>query len=673
MSLGRCEMTYNYATWSQIHPSTRNNLQRKYSLYRFSNMNHTQSSNVRVKATKEPRRIVLFLPGHGGDYHQARSLFQRASETLFDLEDEIVRKDGNLYRHFLFLKTPSLLSTFDFLSIDFGEEATALLGGAAVRDQAEYVCDCISHIVTEINKKETDNVIPTITVVAHSMGGLAAKLASIQHNDNNGAISSLVTLSSPHLAPPIHVDGELARVYEDLKIGGWRWNNDQVKGTVPNGARNVALFAISGGEKDLMIYEPLTELNDQTLFSTPHHISIPPWFSISSKNIPSVGFSIDHQAILWCHQLVNPLALSVLLATSCGDRTLSSCSPQRRLELLQTGMGLNDVEKPSNQLAKPVISMIVGQDISHLFYGTSSLSSVIASFPVRFLSPFLVSLFMLSVILSENKLRLQIAHENKFIVFIGSCFFFLSMCVLSNVFGDHYYAHPVSVLFVTLLAFANLHWPLSFITSTWAKMWRNHHSSLKNGASLLFSFVTLFTGTALLAMLVMYEPSNGRHLIESFILLVVSSRSIIVLIEELVQCPQNAANALGASLALSPSFIGPIARALEILIVPFVIRCREEGLSFRSLEKGMMEFGFDASLPVHHNDRVLVTSALHLLAYPYFLKALIGKVGPDDDKHTAFSPRIKNGILIVIVLLGWNRASLLPFISTTIAIISILL
>jgi len=619
---------------------------------------------------------VLFLPGHGGDYHQARSLFQRASETLFDLEEEIARKDGNLYRQFVSLKTSSLFSTFDFLSIDFGEEATALLGGAAVRDQAEYVCDCISHIVKKINK-ETDNVKPSITVVAHSMGGLAAKLAFIQHNDNNSAISSLITLSSPHLAPPIHVDDELARVYEDLKIGGWRWNNDQVESTVQSGARNIALFAISGGEKDLMIYEPLTELYDQPLFSTHHSSSpLPPWFSISSKNIPSVGFSIDHQAILWCHQLVNPLALSVLLATSCGDGlSLSSCSPQRRLELLQTGMGLSDVEKPSDKLAISVIRMIVGQDVSHLIYGTSSLRNVIASLPVRFLSPFLVSLFMLSFILSENKFRLQIARENKFIVLIGSCFLFLSMCVLSNVFGDLYYAHPVSVLFVTLLAFASLHWPLSFITSTWAKIWRNHHSSLKNGASLLYSFVILFSGTALLAMLGMYEPSNGRHLIESFILLVVSSRSITVLIEELGRCPHNAANGLGASLALFPSFIGPIARALEILIVPFVIHCREEGFSFRSLEKGMMRFGFDASL--HYNDRVLVTSALHLLAYPYFLKALIGKVGPDDDRQRDSEgslTTVKVGILVVSVLLqGWNQASLLPYISTTIAIISFLL
>jgi hypothetical protein len=98
----------------------------------------------------------------------------------------------------------------------------------------------------------------------------------------------------------------------------------------------------------------------------------------------------------------------------------------------------------------------------------------------------------------------------------------------------------------------------------------------------------------------------------------------------------------------------------------------------------MMRFGFDASL--HYNDRVLVTSALHLLAYPYFLKALIGKVGPDDDKQRdsegslaalkvrAFFSRIKIGILVVSVLLqGWNQATLLPYFSTTIAIISFLL
>lgn len=673
-----CEMTYNYATWSQIHPFTKESLRRKYSLYRYSNLNHTHLRHGSGKTTSE-RRIVLFLPGHGGDYHQARSLFQRASETLFDLEEEISRKEGNLYLKFSSLQATDHFSTFEFLSIDFGEEATALLGGAAVRDQAEYVHDCISHIVRrKLDNKAGEVVVssnvPTITVVAHSMGGLAAKLAAIKVSDFKSAISSIVTLSSPHLAPPVQIDVELAQVYQDLRSNGWKWSYDHERDSLMNAAQNVALFAISGGEKDSLIWEPLTQLNEPSVLS--NHISSlqPPWLSISSRNIPAVKFSIDHQAILWCRQLLNPLALSVLLATSCGGNG-DACSPHRRLGLFREGMGLEDVAESTSRSQGSVLSVIVGQDIDLLFSGTYSLRNTLAAFPVRFLSPFLVSLFVLSFsLIDSHKLWIQIKRQSYFSILFFSSTCFLFMCFLTFMFGEHYHAHPVTVTIVTTLAFACLYWPLFYISSFCSRKVRDHQKLIKFSLSLLLVLVSLFSGMALLSM---YEPTNGRQLIESFILIVIASRSIIFFVEELVQWPQHAVSALGASLSLFPCFIGPIARALEILIKPFCIRTLEEGLLFRFLEKGVARFSFDFSVPYDSTDRILVTSTLHLFAYPYFLKALKGNVDP-DDKHQerdllrsskgAF-PRIVVACLVIgtLAIQGWNDASILPLISSTIA------
>jgi hypothetical protein len=662
MTRNKCEMTYNFASWTQISPTlTKDRLSRKYSFYRFSNLNHSSNlnSNNNSLESRLEKKVILFLPGHGGDYQQARSLFQRASETLFDLEEENSHKNGQIYELFSSLSvgktnTPVSFLSFDFLSINFGEEATALLGGAAVRDQAEYVKDCILYIVKTKRVEMGKNYNIDITLVAHSMGSLAAKLAVINLGEYSRSISSIISLSSPHLAPPVQVDSEMSRVYKELKNEGWMWNNEKNKNT-RQVARNIPFLAISGGEEDFMIWEPLARLKDDRMAFN-RQDQLPPWSWVSSPTIPKVGFSIDHQAILWCRQFINPLALSVLLASSCRDQ----CTPQERLELLQRGLGLyskstitlSSASETSNYTfpmdttrleTVSAISILAGQDVDLFFSNIYSIRNILAVLPIRFLSPFLVSLFIISLFFSQELWTwIKIEEERKIRLFYSCIFLMLFLGYLTYIYGETRHAHPVTIFIVTTLSIVILLGPISFITSlVFSRLWKLDKKITEN---ILFIFYTVAIAFATHEFINSSSTSllQNRVFIEALILLVFTVRCIIVLLYELTNWPQTATVVLGMSVSIFPSYIGPVARAIEVLKFPK---------------------GFYSTSILTSDDRIFVTSSLYLLAYPYFLQKLRKGRREEERRYTFF-----NLVVFGLAIQGWSDATVLPLVTVIIVI-----
>ena len=51
-----------------------------------------------------------------------------------------------------------------------------------------------------------DNPPTSVVLVAHSMGGIVARLATLQKNYNSESINTIFTLSTPHSMPRITLD-----------------------------------------------------------------------------------------------------------------------------------------------------------------------------------------------------------------------------------------------------------------------------------------------------------------------------------------------------------------------------------------------------------------------------------------------------------------------------------
>ena len=63
---------------------------------------------------------------------------------------------------------------FDYFSVDFNEEFSALYGGSLSR-QSDFVAACVDHILSKYMKVEVVKRPKSVILVGHSIGGLIAK------------------------------------------------------------------------------------------------------------------------------------------------------------------------------------------------------------------------------------------------------------------------------------------------------------------------------------------------------------------------------------------------------------------------------------------------------------------------------------------------------------------
>ena len=142
---------------------------------------------------------VLFLPGNGGDFKQARSLGHELA----------------------FLEGSRSFATY---AANFKEELSAHDGRLVLR-QAAFAARCVA----ALNAKHAGGVV----VVGHSMGGVAGVLAA-----RNASTVAVLALAAPLAGHPFAADRTLAGVYDDLR----------------DGADDVTVVAsISGGPRDWQI------------------------------------------------------------------------------------------------------------------------------------------------------------------------------------------------------------------------------------------------------------------------------------------------------------------------------------------------------------------------------------------------------------------------------------
>lgn len=203
---------------------------------------------------------VLYVHGSGGSYRQVRSL---ASQTARD-----------------FAEAPRGVS-LDWFAVDFREELSAHAAGV-LEAQAEFVAQSVADIAALGDGPAPRHLI----LVGHSMGGVVAKAALLRAPRGPGAprIPLLVTLASPNAAHPFLAEHALAAFYRELQVA---WAGAPLK---------PAVLSVSGGWRDTLVDEGLALERGSHAVST------------STEGVPGVMLSADHQAIVWCNELVRKLA-----------------------------------------------------------------------------------------------------------------------------------------------------------------------------------------------------------------------------------------------------------------------------------------------------------------------------------------------------------------------------
>ncbi|KAI7870611.1 PGAP1-like protein-domain-containing protein [Spinellus fusiger] len=173
--MSRCEMSY---AWPSYQPTPLlSRLDKKYTLYLYRDT----WTDPHVNPYAMP---VLFIPGHAGSYKQVRSI---ASAVAFH--------QGGTH--------------LDIYTVDLNEELSAL-DGRLLKDQAEYMNDCIKHL---LDLYATDSVV----LLAHSMGGIVARTMLTLPNHPPHSVHTLITLATPHVTAPLLLDSVIERLYRLLR------------------------------------------------------------------------------------------------------------------------------------------------------------------------------------------------------------------------------------------------------------------------------------------------------------------------------------------------------------------------------------------------------------------------------------------------------------------------
>lgn len=267
----QCSMTYMFEHPQYIKvdlPIEMGNEFSRYNLYVYSEGSLAEHLEKRIFDGIP----VLFIPGNAGSYKQVRSV---ASVALRKSIDE------NKYK-----------THFDFFSLDFGEEMSALYG-SVLQDQSRFTQKCISEILklykadlpSEQDPEATALPPSSVLILGHSVGGLVAKSLFLNPKFESQSVNTIITLATPH-NPVFFIDSDLHTFYEDVNLFWSEHSEDKLK--------HVTLVSIGGGIRDTQVRSDLTIHRSANL-------------SLLSTSAPEVWVSADHKCIVWCKQLVMAL------------------------------------------------------------------------------------------------------------------------------------------------------------------------------------------------------------------------------------------------------------------------------------------------------------------------------------------------------------------------------
>ncbi|KAM4124714.1 hypothetical protein ACB094_01G252200 [Castanea mollissima] len=318
-----CIMTYMYPTYIPISASEGVS-SAKYGLYLYHEGWRKIDFKEHIK--KLSGVPVLFIPGNGGSYKQVRSLAAESDrayqggplERTFYQEASLTPEEGGADFDSAGFQLPNqYTSKLDWFAVDLEGEHSAMDGGI-LEEHTEYVVNAIHRILDQyresydVRAKEgaatSGNLPKSVILVGHSMGGFVARAAIIHPRLRNAAVSTVLTLSSPHQSPPVALQPSLGHYFAHVNQ---QWRKGYEVQTSHTGhyvsdpiLSHVVVVSVSGGYNDYQVRTKLESLDG----------IVPPTngFMISSTGMKNVWLSMEHQAILWCNQLVVQVSHTIL-------------------------------------------------------------------------------------------------------------------------------------------------------------------------------------------------------------------------------------------------------------------------------------------------------------------------------------------------------------------------
>ena len=200
--------------------------------------------------------------------------------------------------------------------MDVNEEFTALHGRSLI-DQAEYLNDVINFLIEHYypakQRQRPHLPLPkSVILIGHSMGGFVARTLFTLHNHRFGSVNVIITLTSPHLRPPLPIDPLISKTYASVNKF-WRHHTSVDGNDNEKLLKHVSIVSVISGNRDKMVFSELADLS--TMLPREHALSA------FTTAIPDVWMSMEHEVIVWCNQMVRLLTRALLDIT---DATSSS-------------------------------------------------------------------------------------------------------------------------------------------------------------------------------------------------------------------------------------------------------------------------------------------------------------------------------------------------------------
>ncbi|WVQ75443.1 hypothetical protein IAR50_005068 [Cryptococcus sp. DSM 104548] len=277
-----CEMSWMSPSYVPLHwPKLRT--PQRYGLYRYLEQ--------RIDTDSPPGgHPVIFVPGNAGSYQQVRSIASAAARQ---------------YQHPSTARQ-SMPTRIDFYTVDFNEEFSAF-DAQSLREQSEFIQTSIKRVLAEYGHLPERTTPTQVTFVSHSMGGIATLLALDSHWAP--MVDAVITLSTPHMAPPVTIEYDMDAIYSII------YQQSHAEAFPP-------IVSVCGGISDTQIVsescvlpiKPGSEDRQLTAFTT---------------GVPMAWTGVDHQAMVWCHQIRWGVADLLLDWTNSNGRDKINMARQR--------------------------------------------------------------------------------------------------------------------------------------------------------------------------------------------------------------------------------------------------------------------------------------------------------------------------------------------------------
>lgn len=261
----RCRMSRMWPSYIPYDCPSASGLSKKYRLFLYR-----EAYPGRHEGHQEPRGTpAIFIPGNAGSFGQVRSVASSAHHLFKN------GQGGDDARE------------IDWWTVDFNEDFSAF-HGQTMHDQAEYINEVLQYLLEQYPMTQQ------IPILAHSMGGIVARLMILKESHPPGSVDTIITLSTPHAYPPVPLDMGVEQVYSQINT---RWEEN---------AGDILLISLSGG------------ILDNQLSSEPAILPLARiWYSNSSisaftSGLPALWSGVDHLAMMWCDQLRERIARGML-------------------------------------------------------------------------------------------------------------------------------------------------------------------------------------------------------------------------------------------------------------------------------------------------------------------------------------------------------------------------